>query len=192
MNPKTWWYVARAAGMMSWWLCGASILLGLVLAGRMRRRPTPAWQLDLHRFLGGLGIACLGLHVVALGLDPTVQFPLAALTVPMTSAWRPGAVAWGVVTAYLVLVIEVSSLLRPRLPRRLWRGIHLTSFAVWITGSVHALTAGTDQRLVRIAAFVGTAAIFNLGVARIVSRRMPRARRTDRPAAPTRSASASP
>jgi predicted ferric reductase len=192
VTPKVWWYVARSAGLGAWWLAGASLLLGLLLAGRLRRRPSAAWQLDLHRYLGALATACLGLHVAALTLDPTVAFPLDALTVPMASTWRPGAVAWGVVAAYLLVAVEITSLLRARIPRRVWHTVHLTSFVVWTAGSVHAWTAGSDQRIVRVAALAGSAAIANLTVWRVVGRRVPRARAPDRRAAATRTAVAHP
>ena len=177
MTPKVWWYVARASGLAAWWVCGLSIVVGLVLAGRLRRRPSAAWHQDLHRFLGGLGVACLALHLVALVADPTVAFGPGALAVPMASTWRPGAVAWGVVAAYALVAVELTSLLGRWIPRRVWRSIHGAGFFVWAAGSVHAWTAGTDTEVVRIGAFVGTALIANLTVWRIVGRRMPRAPR---------------
>ena len=42
----------------------------------------------------------------------------AELFVPLASAWKPGAVAWGVVALYLLLAIEITSLLQRRIPRR--------------------------------------------------------------------------
>ncbi len=187
MTPKIWWFVARSSGLMAWWLCGLSIVVGLVLAGRLRRQPTATWQQDLHRFLGGLGVLCLGVHLTGLVLDPTVAFGPAALTVPMASTWRPGPVAWGIVAADALILVEVTSLLSKRIPRRVWRTIHGAGFAVWIAGTVHAWTAGTDTSVVRITAFAGTALIANLTVWRVVGRRMPRARPAGRPATATRS-----
>jgi DMSO/TMAO reductase YedYZ heme-binding membrane subunit len=176
MTPKIWWFVARSSGLVAWWLCGLSIVVGLVLAGRLRRQPAAAWQQDLHRFLGGLGALCLGVHLVGLALDPTVAFGPSALTIPMASRWRPGPVTWGIVAADALILVEVTSLLSRRMPRRVWRTIHGAGFAVWIAGTVHAWTAGTDAAVVRLTALVGSALIANLTVWRVVGRRMPRAR----------------
>jgi DMSO/TMAO reductase YedYZ heme-binding membrane subunit len=40
--------------------------------------------------------------------------------------------------------VEISSLLMRRLPRRVWHGIHLTSYAVFWLATFHLLLAGTD------------------------------------------------
>ena len=45
---------------------------------------------------------------------------------------------------YLLLAVELTSLLMKHLPRKLWRAVHLTSFLVFAGVSVHAVEAGTD------------------------------------------------
>jgi hypothetical protein len=192
VTTQTWWYVARAGGIVSWSLAGLSIIAGLLLAGRLTRRPKPAWHQDLHRCLGGLAIAFLGLHLLGLVLDPTVDFGPVSLVVPLASEWRPGAVTWGVGAAYALLAVELSSLATSRLSRRVWHNIHLLSFAVWIAGTMHALTAGTDGTAVRTLAFAGTAIILNLAALRVVGRRVRRARPEDRRATARSSAPARP
>jgi methionine sulfoxide reductase heme-binding subunit len=102
-----------------------------------------------------------------------VQFRVVDLVVPMASSWRPGAVAWGIVTLYLVVLIEVTSLMADRLPRGVWWSIHLTSFVAFAFGTVHGLQSGTDasNSLARIVMVVGIAeVVFVLGV-RVVYRR---------------------
>lgn len=192
MNPKIWWYLSRSSGLVAWGLAGIAILLGLLLSGRLRRVPTPAWQQDLHRYVGGLSALFLALHLTGLALDPTVAFGPAALAVPMAAGWKPGAVAWGIGAAYALLAVELSSLVMRRLPRKLWRAIHFASYGVWVGGTVHALQAGTDQGATLVIAIVGSALIFNLTVLRIVGRRVPRARAASPRAAATRTPSPRP
>ena len=176
MTPKIWWYLARSSGLAAWGLAGVAIMLGLLLSGRLRRVPTPAWQQDLHRWVGGMSALFLALHLTGLTLDPTVAFGPAALSIPMAARWRPGAVAWGIAAGYALLAVEVSSLMMRHIPRRLWRAIHFASYGVWIGGTVHALEAGTDQGATRAIAVVGSALIFNLTALRIVGRTIPRPR----------------
>ncbi len=45
---------------------------------------------------------------------------------------------------YLLLAVEVTSLLRSRMPRRLWRGVHFATFGLYLVATVHAPSAGTD------------------------------------------------
>ena len=65
MNPKVWWYLARGAGLTSWALAAVTLGCGLLLSTRsFTKRPRPAWILDLHRTLGGLTVAFVGVHMV--------------------------------------------------------------------------------------------------------------------------------
>jgi predicted ferric reductase len=194
MTTHLWWYTARGAGIVAWVVATAAVVLGLLLSGRFGRRPKPAWLLDLHRFLGGLVVVFLGVHLGALVADSTVHFGVADLAVPLASAWKPGAVAWGVVAAWLVIAIELTSLAQRHLPRRLWHAVHLASFVVFAASTVHALTAGTDasNEYFRGFALISSAVVLNLTVLRIVSRRAGRARPRGRAGAPTRSVAAHP
>ncbi len=45
---------------------------------------------------------------------------------------------------YLVFAVELTSLMMRRLPRRVWHGVHLLSFVVFVAVTAHALLAGTD------------------------------------------------
>jgi len=145
VGDHLWWYVARSAGFVTLVSSGVAVVWGLLLSTRLLRdRRLPKWLLDLHRFLGALTVACLALHLGALVADSYVHFGPADLLVPFASSWRPTAVAWGVLAAYLLVVVEVTSLLRRRIPHRWWRAVHLTSFGSFVLSLVHAATAGSD------------------------------------------------
>lgn len=145
MNVRMWWYVARASGLVAWALLAASTLWGLALTTRaFSGRASPRWLLDLHRFLGGLSVVFVGVHLVGIVADTFVHFGLADVLVPLASSWHPVWVAWGIVAFYLLLAVEATSLLRHRLPHRLWRGVHALSFLLFAVATVHILLAGTD------------------------------------------------
>ena len=94
----------------------------------------PAWLLALHRWLGGLTMSFLAIHLVALVADSYVQFGLADITVPYASEWKPGAIALGVLAMWLLVAVELTSLAMRRLPRKVWRVVHLSSYvAFWLT-----------------------------------------------------------
>jgi predicted ferric reductase len=141
------WYVARAAGLVAWCLLTLSVLWGLTMTtaiakGRVKR----PWLLDLHRFLGGLAVIFTGVHIGSLLVDTYTRFSLTSVLVPFASSWRPSAVAWGVVAFYLLLAVELTSLVRDRLSRRIWRAVHFASFPLFFVATIHMLTAGTDTR----------------------------------------------
>jgi hypothetical protein len=141
------WFVARAGGIVAWALAAASVIWGLALSTHvMGRKPRPAWLFDLHRFLGGLTLIFTGVHVAAVLMDTYVHFSLISVLVPLTGAWHPVAVAWGIVAMYLLLAVELTSLARTRISKRLWRRVHFASFALFLFSTVHGLAAGTDGR----------------------------------------------
>lgn len=145
MTEQFWWYVARSSGIVALVLAAASVIWGLLLSTKvLERRPGPRWLLDLHRWLGGCTIAFTGIHGAALMLDSYVDFGLVDLVVPGAASWNPAAVAWGVVSMWLLVAVQVSSMFMRRLPRHLWKGIHLLSYLMVWTGIVHGVQAGTD------------------------------------------------
>jgi len=145
MNEHTWWYLARAAGIVAWLLATASVLWGMALSSRaLGRRPKAPWLLDLHRFLGGLTVLFVVAHVGSLLADSYVHFTVRDVLVPFAASWKPAALAWGIAALYLLLAVEVTSLLRSHLSKRLWRVVHLLSYAVYVLASIHYLSAGTD------------------------------------------------
>jgi predicted ferric reductase len=140
------WYVARSAGLVSWGLLALSVLWGLALSTRaLGRRPRANWLLDLHRFLGGLAVIFVGVHLVGLVFDSWVEIGLRQMLVPFTSDWNPLAVSWGVVGLYLLAAVELTSLLRSRIPKRWWKGVHMSSYGLYVVATIHMLTAGTDR-----------------------------------------------
>ena len=146
LDPKTWWYVSRATGFVGWALLAASVLWGLFITDKTLGRTTPpAWVLDLHRHLGGLAVVFVGVHVAVLPLDTYTSWGWSDLLLPMASRWHPIPIAFGIVALYLLLAVEVSSLLGRRVPRAWWRRIHFLSFPLYVVASVHLFVAGTDS-----------------------------------------------
>ena len=196
IDDKATWYAARASGLLAWALITASIVWGLVLSTRViRRKGAPAWWRDMHAFMGTLALVFVGVHLLALWADSYVHFGPGELFVPMASDWRPGAVAWGIAAAYLLAAIQVSSWAIHKLPRRLWHAIHLSSFALFISATVHGFAAGADRNnlIVQWLGLSGSLVVvflaaFRFGARRRVSTsaRFPRAGLRPRPASSNR------
>lgn len=145
MTSEIWWYIARSGGIVALVLSFASVIWGLLISSNyLDGGPKRAAILSMHRFLGGLTVVFTIIHMGALYLDSYVQFSVGDLLVPFMSAWRPVEVAAGVVAFWLLAAVQGSSLLMRRLPRRVWKWIHLASFAMLPLGTWHGITAGTD------------------------------------------------
>lgn len=188
MSEQIWWYATRAAGLMTWATAMTSIVLGLLMSFSNRpvrvrgaaplRLPSKPWLLDVHRFLGGLSLVFLALHMITLWADSFVHFAWAELLVPGASEWRPVAVAWGVVAAWLLVAVEASSMLKQSLPPKLWHRLHLGSYLVAGFGTAHGLTAGSDAGRPVVVAVGGLLLLLVVGltVARVATIRSPHQR----------------
>ena len=166
------WLVTRSTGIVAWAIVAASCVWGLLLATRALasrgvKRPSPAWIFSIHRFLGALAVIFTAIHVLAILVDSFVSFSIVDALVPFASSTQTLAIALGVVAMYLLGAIEVTSLLRDRMPQRVWRSVHLLAYALLALTTVHALAAGTDvQALVptAIAVVVGCVVAFGGGL----------------------------
>ncbi|HSJ46171.1 MAG TPA: ferric reductase-like transmembrane domain-containing protein [Euzebyales bacterium] len=145
MNPQAWWFVIRASGLVAYALVSVTVIVGLLLSTRLvGRRPPPDWMLDWHRFVGGLGLVFTGLHLVSLLIDNYIEFSPIDLFVPFVATWRPVALGLGVLAFYMALAVQLTSLVRHRIPAGWWRRFHYLSVPVFVLATVHLLLAGTD------------------------------------------------
>ena len=139
------WYTSRAAGVVS-----LVLLTGVVLLGVLHRsgRPLPGLQrfviAGLHRNISLLALVFLALHILTAVTDSFVPIRLADAVVPFISAYHPVWVGLGAVALDLLLALVVTSLLRFRIGRRTWRGVHWAGYAVWPVAVAHGLGNGTD------------------------------------------------
>jgi methionine sulfoxide reductase heme-binding subunit len=138
------WLVARAAGLVAFGLLTVSTWLGLAMSthilGPKRQKALLGW----HRTLVWTGLSMVGLHALALLLDPTIHFGLPAVLAPFAAPWHPSAVAAGVVAGWLSLMLALSFRMRKWIGQRGWRRLHYASFAAFALSLGHALFSGTD------------------------------------------------
>lgn len=142
------WYTARGAGLAALVLLTAAACLGALTA--RRGRPGARYLAQYaHRACAGLGLAVLALHVGTILADSYAHVGWLAALVPLTSGYRPRAVALGTLAAYTLVTVAVLGAARGRLAAsaraaRGWRRVHALSYAGWGAAMLHGLTAGTD------------------------------------------------
>ncbi len=140
------WYVARAAGLVSFGALTLSVWLGLAMSTRLLGTKRQKHLFGWHQTLAWTGLSMLALHAGALLFDPTLHFGLTSVLVPFASAWHATAVAAGVVAGWLTLMLAASFRMRKRIGQKGWRRLHYASFAAFVLALGHALTAGTDLK----------------------------------------------
>ncbi len=120
--------------------------------------------------------------MLALVGDNYTHFTAAHLLVPFASAWEPGSVALGVVAFWMLAAVQVTSWMMKKLPKRLWRAVHMLSYVAFVMVTWHAIAAGTDASSrwygALTVAMIALATAF--GTARVITARAPTSRGTTR------------
>jgi predicted ferric reductase len=154
-----------------------SFCWGLFISTKaVAKASSPAWLLDFHRYVGGLAVIFTGIHLLGLVADSYVTFGWTETLIPFASDWKPMPVASGVVAMYVLVAIEVSSLMMKRLPRPMWRWIHRSSFVLYVMATYHGIAAGTDHgnQWFRVAALASINIVMFLTIVLILSARRAR------------------
>lgn len=174
------WYVVRASGLIA----GASLIILLLsgigsVTGHTFRflEPLTAWA--THRALGIVFVVSVVIHMAGLLFDKFVSFNIVSLLVPWVSDYKPlqlfgvnlGSlyVAMGVLAFYGALAILFTSLFWVDKKPKIWKFLHLMSYAVMALVFVHALFLGTDtgDGLVRLGWIAGAILVIVAIVARL-------------------------
>ena len=176
------WYASRATGVVSLLLLSLVVMLGILVNRQGRLPGLPSFAVTgLHRSLSLLAVLFIAVHVATAVIDPYVTIGLAAVVIPFVSAYEPFWLGLGAVALDLIAALVVTSLMRARISRRFWRGIHWLAYAAWPVALVHSVGASPDLRsggLLALAAgcalAVGAAGLWRLADA---TKQVPRARR---------------
>jgi sulfoxide reductase heme-binding subunit YedZ len=146
VNDKLAWYVSRSSGWVAFVLLALTVVWGILgITKVIERKGLPRWMMDLHKYLALLTIAFTGVHLAALVADNFTHIAWREILIPYAFDWKPGAVTFGIVAMYLLILVQVSSWLKPRLPRRAWKAPHMLSYPVMWLVAMHGLRAGTDS-----------------------------------------------
>ena len=161
LNGPGLWYATRATGLVTLLLLTASMLLGIITAGRFASEKWPRFlTVGLHRNITLLVLVFLTLHVGTTVVDTYTSIPATAAVVPFASSYKAPWLGLGAVAVDLLLAIMVTSLLRSRLGFRAWRRIHWLAYACWPVALAHGLGTGTDRKTIWVfAATLGCAAV---------------------------------
>jgi len=176
------WYASRATGIVSLLLLTAVLVLGILVNRQGRLPGLPRFAVtSLHRNISLLAVAFIAVHVVTAVLDTYVNIPILAGVVPFASGYERVWLALGAVSFDIMLAMIITSLLRGRLNRTLWRAVHLLAYLSWPVAFAHSIGSSRDLQHgwlldlgIACALIVAAAAIWRLAHA---ARQLPRAAR---------------
>ncbi len=126
------WYMSRATGVVTLVLLTAVVILGMLVNRQGRLPGLPRFAVTgLHRNISLLSVIFLAIHVLTAIADPYVTIGLAATVIPFTSPYEPFWLGLGALSLDLMAALILTSLVRGRISRRVWRGIHWLAYAAW-------------------------------------------------------------
>ncbi len=142
------WDVARAGGFTAYILLALAVIVGLALSTQLQ---SPArWprllNSELHNFLTLLSTIFVGVHVLAVWVDPFTRFGWNEIFIPFLSHYRTFWMALGIVTLYLGIAIGISTWLRPRIGYTLWKKLHVLTLLIFALATIHGLGTGSDTQ----------------------------------------------
>src|SRR6476661_4870318 len=122
------WFVSRGCGLVALLLLTGTVVLGCAHA---TRASAGAWQRftlhALHRNLSLLDVVFLAVHILSAIIDGYVPLQWVDAVVPFVSDYHPVWIGLGAIAVDLLIAVIVTSLLRARLSRRVWRTVHVAS-----------------------------------------------------------------
>jgi hypothetical protein len=152
------WYVVRAAGFVAAGLLFLLMLSGIgQVTGLTYKLLEPAKAWVLHKALAIALCGAIAVHLVFLLFDHFVSFSVVQVLVPFVSHYSNHttlfglslsgiAVALGILAAYGVAIVVLSSLGWIDTKKGVWRVLHYVSYFVLLAVFVHALGVGSDLK----------------------------------------------
>jgi methionine sulfoxide reductase heme-binding subunit len=139
------WYASRATGIVALLLLTIVLVLGILVNRQGRLPGLPKFAVtDIHRNLSLLSVAFIAVHIVTAVLDTYVHVPLLSAVIPFASGYERLWLGLGAISLDLMLAMIVTSLVRGRLNRILWRAIHLLAYASWPIAFAHSIGSSKD------------------------------------------------
>jgi predicted ferric reductase len=126
-----------------------NLLLGMLIS--MRYSPLQRWPhrrinlFALHQWIAYIAIAFTLTHPVVLLFLHQPRFRLFDILMPIYSPLQPKLNLAGAAALYLLVLVFVSSLLRTRIGRPVWRSLHYLVFPAAVLFFLHSLL--TDPNL---------------------------------------------
>ena len=160
LNGPGLWYATRATGLVALLLLTASVLLGILTAGRFSTRRWPRFlSQGMHRNISLLVLVFLILHVGTTVADTYTSIPLTAAFVPFASSYKTAWLSLGAVAFDMLLALVATSLLRARIGYRAWRRVHWAAYGCWPVALAHGLGTGTDRNVTWVFALTMACAV---------------------------------
>lgn len=142
-GPKSAWYLARGAGFAIFGLLTLAVACGIFMS--LKWKPHQGlWLIceKAHPLLLLTAAVALSLHILGLLL---ISFPVDEALIPFISSFRAVSLGFGIVSAYIGIVLLGSTYLIHQIGFRVWRYVHYLGLLGWILALAHGMQTGHDS-----------------------------------------------
>lgn len=140
-----WWIASRSSGAVALVAISLSVLIGLMMANGLPRKPgMKAKLVKFHEAASLIGLTAIAVHALTLMGDQWLKPSFLELVVPLQMSYRPLMTGIGIIAAWIAAIVGLSFYARRYIGAKRWRSLHKLSAIVWLGAVVHAIGAGTD------------------------------------------------
>jgi methionine sulfoxide reductase heme-binding subunit len=140
------WYLMRGSGIVTLILLTGVVVLGIATSNHTQIGRLPRFAtLGLHRSISLLAVVFLAVHVVTAIVDPYAAVRVVQVVLPLPIGPYPLWLGLGALSLDVLAAVIVTSLLRQRLSRRVWKSVHWLAYASWPLAFAHSVGMGTDS-----------------------------------------------
>lgn len=140
-----WWLASRSSGVVAFTAVAISVIIGLMMANGLPRKPGVKKQLvAVHESTALVGLVAIAVHGLALLGDSYLHPSFAQIAIPFTIDYRPFYTGVGIIAGWAAMFLGLSFYARKMIGNKRWRSIHRATIVVWALAVVHTLGSGTD------------------------------------------------
>ena len=141
------WFVSRAAGIVSFILLWASTAWGISLSSKgVGGLVSAPLAFALHNVTSWLAVGFSVVHALSLLGDRIVPFTLGGILVPFSASYQPLLVGLGTLSLYAGVLVSVTFYMKQKIGYRSWRLIHYLSYFMFAAVTIHSIVLGTDTK----------------------------------------------
>jgi len=135
------WFLVRITGLAAYLLLTLSVLAGIYR--HIPRKKAPI--LEFHQIIGQVALLGIALHAFLLFFDHYEPYSLSTVLIPFMSENHRFLIGIGTISAYLLILVVVTSDFMKAVGKSAWKKAHYLVFPVWFLAWLHSVNIGSDS-----------------------------------------------
>ncbi len=140
------WEMIRVLGILSYLLLFGGVSLGICYSMPGWPGKTKSKLYKAHSFATISGMFVGIFHAMLLIVDTYMPFTWPELLVPFSAAKDPFWNGLGSIAVYGMILIILSTDLKQKLKKHVWRAVHLGSYPTFLAALAHGIGVGSDTQ----------------------------------------------